>query len=436
MAQAAARSPLRRLIANIGWLFASRGVGAALSIVYLAIATQSLGASGFGQFAIILSTVQAIYGIVTFNTWQIIVRYGAPHVASGDDAALERLTHMLVRLEAIAALIGFGLSCLLLTIFAARFGWSDALRWPAYIYAFVHAASFRSTTAGLLRILDRFRDAALADAILPITRFIGALALLASGWSNSVVAFLTVWALSEVTNMIALWVAVRPSHHLRAIARAGAPIRQVIGDYPGMLRFAWLTNVGSTFAAINQHVVTIAVGLFLGEIAAGFFRLGYQLGQALAKVAEVLSRATYTEFSRLRAHGDPAALAQLMRQAQRITLMVAAMIVVTLLLAGRPALLLVAGQEFLPAVPLVFLLGTAAAVDIVGTALESALLAHDGARKVLHARIAATMALIGSFALLLGPFGATGAAGAVLCASLISTGLFWLYARRINPAAP
>lgn len=428
--------PLRRLFESLGWLLAGRGVGAVLSIVYLAIITQSLGPQLFGQFAIILSTVQAIYGVITFNTWQLVVRYGAPHVADGQPEKLGSLVRLALLFETLAACVGFAIAIGALHFFAARFGWSDQLLGYAILFALVHSFAFRNTIIGLLRVRDRFREAMLGDSALPLTRFIGSLILVAVGLNHSLLAFLVVWALSEVANAVALWLMLPRADRPLLRREHGVGPRMIFSRYPGLLRFALLTNGASTFAAINQHVVTLAVGTFLGEAAAGFFRLGYQLGQALAKVAEALSRATFTEFSRLRAFGDSGALNRLFRQANRIALGVAMTIVVSLLLFGKPVLLLVSGPAFLPALPLVILLGSAAAMDIIGSGYESALLAHDRAGWVLGARIAGTAALVGGFALLIGGYAATGAAIAVCAAAITTAMLFAVLSRRVMARDP
>ena len=91
---------------NLGWLLASRGVVAVLSLVYLGIATRSLGVADFGRFALITGAAQAIATIVGFQTWQIVVRYGVDHVNSGDEAALARLLRLCVLLDAGCAVVG------------------------------------------------------------------------------------------------------------------------------------------------------------------------------------------------------------------------------------------------------------------------------------------------------------------------------------------
>ena len=65
---------MKNVFRNLGWLLGSRGINAVLSLVYLALATRTLGVAGFGQFAMILVFAQGIAGIASFNTWQAVVK--------------------------------------------------------------------------------------------------------------------------------------------------------------------------------------------------------------------------------------------------------------------------------------------------------------------------------------------------------------------------
>ena len=58
-------TPFGRALRNVGWLLTGKGVGAVLSLVYLALATRSLGVAGFGQFSLVLGTGQAAAALVT-----------------------------------------------------------------------------------------------------------------------------------------------------------------------------------------------------------------------------------------------------------------------------------------------------------------------------------------------------------------------------------
>ncbi|MEG3597353.1 MAG: oligosaccharide flippase family protein, partial [Pseudomonadota bacterium] len=72
---------MQRLLKNIGWLLTGRGLNAVLSIVYLALATRTLGLDNFGYFAIILALGQTVTGLANFQTWQFVVRWGADELA-------------------------------------------------------------------------------------------------------------------------------------------------------------------------------------------------------------------------------------------------------------------------------------------------------------------------------------------------------------------
>ena len=61
-------------------------------------------------------------------------------------------------------------------------------------------------------------------------------------------------------------------------------------------------------------------------------------------------------------------------------------------------------------------------------------ISHDKAQWLLGARIAGTVTLVIAFAAMVGHYGATGAAGAVFAASLVTAGLFVFLVRRINHA--
>ena len=56
----AEKTGIKRIIANTGWLLGGKGFGGILSLFYLAILTRTLGVAGFGQFALITGTAQAI----------------------------------------------------------------------------------------------------------------------------------------------------------------------------------------------------------------------------------------------------------------------------------------------------------------------------------------------------------------------------------------
>src|SRR3546814_13122105 len=85
---------VRAAARNLGWLLAGRGVLAVLSLVYLGVATRTLGAAAFGRFALITGASQAIALPVGFQTLQIVVPFGVVHLNSRDDVVLPAFLHI------------------------------------------------------------------------------------------------------------------------------------------------------------------------------------------------------------------------------------------------------------------------------------------------------------------------------------------------------
>jgi O-antigen/teichoic acid export membrane protein len=417
-----------RILENAGWLLAGKGVGAVLSLIYLAIATRTLGAVGFGQFALILAAAQTLGALMGFQTWQIVVRFGMEHLQAGRDEKLRDLIGLSLMLDFGGALIGCLAAVASVDAMGDYFNWSEPLRQQALLFALVMLLSIRSTAVGVLRLYDRFRDGAMADAAIPVVRMIGALIV----WifEPSVVGFLIAWGAAEIAAAAASWwLAARAAGGLMSVRRL-PNVRRVFRENPGLGRFAAVTNLNSTLGTISKQFATVIVGLFAGEVAAGQYRLAYQLGQALAKVSDLLSRAVFAELTRVRFGAASENLAKLFRSSVRFSAIAAGIIVVLLLLIGKPALLLVAGPEFAGAYPLLILLGVAAALDLAGVSFEPALLATGRAGLVLKLRLLVTVLLVALLVALLPPMSTMGAAIATLAASLAGLILFGLAAWR------
>jgi O-antigen/teichoic acid export membrane protein len=288
--------------------------------------------------------------------------------------------------------------------------------------------SVRSTPIGVLRLYDRFKEGAAADAAVPMVRMVGAVIVLVMG--PTVLGFLIAWAAAEIAAAAASWwLAARAAGGLMTLRRLPSAAR-VLRENPGLGRFAAVTNLNTSLGTVSKQFATVIVGLFAGEVAAGQYRLAYQLGQALAKVSDLFSRAVFSELTRVRFGAESDNLPKLFRSSVRFSAIAAAVVVLLLLLVGKPALLIVAGPEFAGAYPLLILLGGAAALDLAGVTFEPALLATGRAGLVLKLRLLLTVLLIALLFILLPPMSTMGAAIATLAASLAGLVLFGFAAWR------
>jgi len=102
-----------------------------------------------------------------------------------------------------------------------------------------------------------------------------------------------------------------------------------------------------------------------------------------------------------------------------------------ILTIGHPLLGLIAGKAFLPAYPLLLLLGIAACIDLVGVSYRPLLMATDRASLSLRITLVSTGLLLAMQAALLPIYGTVGAAGANIAASIAGFAMMGLASRRV-----
>lgn len=401
---------MRRLFGNIGWLLTGRGVNAVLSLVYLALATRTLGLEGFGNFAIIVALGQAVMGLANFQTWQFVVRWGAgpdgPGEATGFAIALDLLS---VALGTVLAAVLVGSAPLWLPLPPEQLP-------VAFGYCMVSLLAIRTTPTGLLRLRFKYGLATTAEAVQPIVRAAGA--GLAVAFMPTVTGFVLAWAAAEIAVAGALWIVA--ARHER-IDLSQISLKNIPRDHPEAWRFVWSTNFSGSLNIGGKQVMILLVGAIGGEALAGGFRVASQLGQALVQLAQTVSKAIYPELVHARDSAHDIA-----RRMANIALIGGILAVLFALFFGRWGIDVIAGEEFRKVYWAMVILSIAGAIELVGASLESLLVSAGRAGTAFVVRAVPT--LLG-FALLNAAMdwnGLKGATFTVLGSSLLAVVGFWV----------
>ncbi len=401
---------MRRLMQNIGWLLGGRGVNAVFSLVYLALATRTLGLQDFGYFALIIALGQTVTGLANFQTWQFVVRWGADQGGPGE------ATGFAIALDFLSLVLG--------SLLAAGLVWSTTfwlplppeLRWAAFGYCIVSLLAMRSTPTGLLRLRFRFGLATAAETIQPAVRAAGA--LLAVLLAPNVFGFVLAWAAAEVAVALALWIVAARDER---IDLSQISLTRLPRDHPDAWRFVWSTNFSGSLNVGGKQVMILLVGAFGGEAFAGGFRVAAQLGQSLVQLAQTVSKAIYPEL--VHARDDAHAIA---RRMANIALVGGLLAVLVALLFGRWGLVAVAGPEFSVVYWAMVILAVAGAIELVGASLESLLVSANRAGTAFIVRAIPTILALLLVETAMDWNGLKGAAFCVLGSSALAVIGFWI----------
>lgn len=386
------RRALQRMLGNFGWLLGGKGFGAVASLIYLAILSRSLGVKEFGHFSLIFGIAQAFALLAGFQTWQVIVKFGTPHLMQGDKAAFARLSVFGGAVDLVGSLAG----CVMVSTIIQAFGEALKLN-PAYdemAMAFICAMLVARVSApyGIIRALDRFDLSVWVGAMTPMGRLLAAIAIWLTG--PSVGRFLFAWAAVELVTAGAMWLTAwrlsEGAFHVRHLRN----VRRTIAENEGIRGFLWVTYWNTALQAVAQQGPLLAVGYLFGTSAAGIYRIADQLAKGLGKFAMLISDAVYPEVNRQR---HVSAAADFRRIVRRITLAVipmsAALTILTMLF-GADLLILISGPRFEAGAPILVPLVIAASLEIASVVYEPVLHSVSKAHYLLITRLMAIGLLI------------------------------------------
>lgn len=378
-------SPLVRILANTAWLLGGKGFGGICSLVYLAILTRTLGLKDFGHFSLIMATAQAIIAIAGFQTWQVVVRYGAPHVHAQDWDKFGRLSMVAGVLDGIGAIAGCAIAGI------AIYGFSGVLDLnPKYIdiafwFSCAMVWAIVSAPTGIVRALQRFDMSVYVEAVVPLGRLIAALLI---WWHGPTVGrFLFAWAFVDLLEATLYWIMAR--RLCPQAVRLGhlKDWRLALDENPGIRQFFLITYGGSTLDAIMKNGPLLAVGALVSTRAAGLYRLAGQLSQAMSKLSSLLTRAVYTEVAHARVSSAVDEFRMLALRTSLIAGGAGAVVVAVALVAGKQLLELIGGEAFAGGAVVLVPLAIAGSFELASVAFEPVLHSTGRARYALLARL-------------------------------------------------
>jgi len=380
-----------RIFANTAWLLGGKGFGALCSLVYLIILTRTLGLKDFGHFSLIFGTAQALIAVAGFQTWQVVVRYGAPHVHRKDWAKFGRLGMLCGVIDMIGAVVGCVIAYALIYGFADTLDLNPAFLDMAFAFCCAMLWALVSAPTGIVRALDRFDMAVYVEAIVPIGRLFAAVAI---WWTGPTVGrFLLAWALIDILEAICYWAMARKLCPKAVKLSYLKDWRLALEENDGVSRFFLASYASSVLGAVTRYGPLLTVGALAGTKAAGLYRLASQLTQSMSKLSTLLTRAVYAEVSRASAQSEAAEFRKLTVQTSKIAGVTGAIVVALALVAGKQLLALVGGEAFEEGAVVLVPLAIAASFELASVAFEPVLHSTGRVRLALLARVLAIVAL-------------------------------------------
>jgi O-antigen/teichoic acid export membrane protein len=391
--QAQDGSAVRRVFKNAGLLLSGKLTTGLIQLASLALAARGLGLDGFGTFILVQTYVQILAGVTTFQSWQLLIRFGAQDLAENRLADFQALIKFSTVLDVAGAFIGVAVGVLLAPWLGRAMGWDAETIFLAQLYSVLVLSYAVATPTGLLRLYDKFGMLAWQVVITPGLRLAGvaiAFALEAPIWAY----WLSWFVAGFIGSFVLIWLGWREAAragHLYALNRSLAGITQ---RHEGLWRFALLSNLQSSLTTVHGYLTTLVVGAVGSAAQAGLFRIAWEIATSLVKPAELLNQATYPELARMASRRGFAEMTHLIVRSSLGVAVGSAALLALAAVIGKPALELAFGVGFGEAYSVLLLLTAAAGISMSGFAFVPTLYAMGRPGAPLVVNILLTLAYL------------------------------------------
>lgn len=388
------RRGLRRAFRNLGVLLGGRALNAPLSLLHASLAIHLLGGYGFGLVVMLYAFARTIGDLVDFQSWQTLLQYGFRPLGDRDLPRFHRVLRFSLTLDLIGGIAGCVISVIASLTMGQILGWPPVLHPIGTFYSLTPLFMAAATPTGVLRILNRFDLLALQGSTATLVRLLGTLALPVIGLSFEHLAL--VWMLAEILSFTLLFgLAWHELHKRELMAGFWTGMADIIPDlmkgriaidFPGIWRFAFITNANATLSLVFSHVTTLIVGSVLGPVSAGYYRIASQIAAGIAKPGTMMQQTLYPEMASLWREGATERMYRLAWQSSLAAGGIGCLLIAFALLLGRPLLGLVIGTQDQAAVSIMLWMLGAEIVAICGLPLEPLLMTFRRAGAVVIAR--------------------------------------------------
>jgi O-antigen/teichoic acid export membrane protein len=408
----------QKLARNISWLFlhemAIRCIGLATAL-YLA---RVLTPAQYGALGLALALVDTLSNLIDAGTGSRATRLTALDATSVNESYAQITGMRLV----LAAVLIAGLAALAPQL-------SLAFSFPANLLLLYSFLLLRPalTVSWAFRGLDRMHVDAIAGIGEKAIVFLGLL-LLVHGQGNDLL-WVPVLDIAAAL-FVVFW--------LRAKLGGlypGLRIALRLRDWPEIARESLPLSLAALLGSLYLHGALLLLGGIGTAAAAADFLIAHKLMLTLAIVWHVISQSMFPTASRILAQDRVAAL-QLVANLLRYYLLAIVPVVALLALYANHVLALLFGDAYANSGPVLIVLLAALPFLAIGQGLQTLLLAIPKPRAVLVARTAGALVLLLVATLLIPPFGATGAALAVVVGEALAMCLLFFLVRQGLGAAP
>lgn len=393
---------------NIAHLLTGNFASSFIGLAGFALTARALGPTDYGVLAICFAYTRGVERLVSFRSWQPLVKYGAEALQAEDLSNLKTLFKFGLLLDVLAACIAWTVAVLVILLAGPLVGVSAEMSRIVLIYCSVLLFQLSGMSTAVLRLFGRYNILAYGQVLASMVRVAFCLFGVWVGWGFF--EFLLLWMGAQILG--AVNINVLAFIELRRRGLGGvlfAPVRGVAKKFPGLYSFSFSSNLSSAIRSSASELDTLIVGYLTDPASAGLYHIAKRIGRIAQQAGVQVQAVLFPDLARAWSANQFKDFRKIVFQTQMLLLVFGIGALLFFYLTINRVLLWTAGPEFLGAGPLVIVQTVAVMMILCGTVLYSALLSMGKEALVLRIVFAATIVFhVTAFTLVpkIGPMGA------------------------------
>jgi len=348
-------SLLRSVVRNSSYLFSSNTISMVLTTLQGLMAAALLGAKAYGTQGLVIAFASNVNRLLSFRMNELVVKYGGHYLADGEREKAGAVVKIAGIAEAVTSISAYGL-LLLLAPWGARVFIKDpsTVPWIGIFGLALVANLATETSTAVLQLGGHYRTQAAFTLLQNIVTagWIGAAFFLKGDVIDVIMAYLA------GKSLFGLGMLGAALYHAKKLLGEGwwkaAAHRQL--EARGMISFALSTNLSQTVNMVIRDSEVLWVGYFLSSTAAGYYKFALAMVNVILLPINPFIQTTFPEITRSVAKRTWKQLRNLLRRTSLLALAWTGSAVVGLLLLGKWLLSIFKHGEYLPALPVIWIL--------------------------------------------------------------------------------
>lgn len=331
------------LLKNSSWLFSGNLVNSMVGMLTMVITARFLGLAEFGFFLLAQTYVLILGLIISFQTWQPVVKFASDPVAKKDLVVASKVISVALLCDGLAAWFFGALAVSCVFSYGDTAGWTSQEKGVLFAFLLVIFVNVSGAFSGFLRVTDRYSTLAKGQVQFSLLRLV--LVTLVAISDGGLVEFALAWALAEVYSHIYICV-----KGIRAFKDTfGGSFRlsfSRINERRELLAFMLANNIDVSIRMVSRQADIVLLGLLAGKEVVALYKVAVQICSIPLRFTDPVYQALLPQFSKAVADGQEHECRRRVVQISFAGLMLFPVIIIPYWFVGAPVIELLFGAQF------------------------------------------------------------------------------------------